>query len=442
MQRERARKAGKFVSQFDHIDNWNVLRHCSTSSHFVGYEKLEVETDICKFAEKDGKFQLVLTETPFYAESGGQVADRGEIIINDHKLDVVNVQREGDDIVHYCQGSNEINIVHSRVLAKVDKIYRYATMYNHTSTHLLHEALRRVLGDHVAQAGSLVSPDKLRFDFKHFKRLEKNEIIEIENIVNEQIRNDWPVDVSLTDFKSAQDAGAIALFGEKYGEEVRVITINNFSRELCGGTHVKHTGEIGSFMVLQETSIASGVHRIEALTGPRAVEFMQKSRDVLFDIEKILNTDLESLPQKVQNLTENIREREKQLQKLQAQQLKYKIEDIINSSEKIGDVALTIQKFENMDVELLKEAADRFREKAKSGIIILINQIEEKLNFVCAVTDDLISKGYHAGNLVKELAKLTSGGGGGRAHMATAGGKNPQKLEKALDNFRNFLYNK
>jgi alanyl-tRNA synthetase len=442
LQRERARKAGKFVSQFDHIDNWKVLRHCPTSSHFVGYDKLEIETEICKFAEKDGKFQLVLTETPFYAESGGQVADKGEIIINDFMLDVINVQKEGNDIIHFCQGSKEVNIIHSKVIARVDKNHRYPTMYNHTSTHLLHEALRRVLGEHVEQAGSLVSPEKLRFDFKHFKKIDKKELTEIENIVNAQIRNDWGLEITYTDFKTAQDTGAIALFGEKYGEEVRMISIDNFSKELCGGTHVKHTGEIGSFIILQEMSIASGTHRIEAITGPKAIEFVQKSRDVLFDVEKLLNTNLENLPQKIQILMENFRDREKQLQKLQAQQLKYKIEDIINNSEMVGNVALSIQKFENIDVELLKEAADKYREKAKSGIILLVNQSDDKLNFVCAITDDLIQKGYHAGNLVKEVARLTSGGGGGRSHMATAGGKNSNKLEEALIKFKSIIQSK
>jgi alanyl-tRNA synthetase len=355
---------------------------------------------------------------------------------------VINVQKEGKDIIHYCQGSEEVNIIHSKVIAKVDQNFRYPTMYNHTSTHLLHEALRRVLGEHVEQAGSLVSPEKLRFDFKHFRRLEKEELTEIENIVNAQIRNDWAVDVTFTDFKTAQNSGAIALFGEKYGEEVRVISVDKFSKELCGGTHVKRTGEIGAFIILQETSIASGTQRIEAITGPKAIDFIQKSRDVLFDVEKLLNTTIEELPQKIRILTENFRDREKQLQKLQAQQLKYKIEDIITNSEMVGNVSLTIQKFKNIDIELLKEAADKFREKSENGIILLINQIDDKLNFVCAITDDLIPKGFHAGTLVKEVAKVTSGGGGGRPHMATAGGKNPEKLDEALIKLKSIIKSK
>ncbi|MEJ2050215.1 MAG: alanine--tRNA ligase, partial [Calditrichota bacterium] len=221
-QRERARQSGKFAAQFDHIDNWNVLEHCPAASNFVGYDKFEVKTKICKFARKNGNYHIVLKETPFYPEGGGQVADQGELVLGDSRLAVVDVRREGNDIVHICEGPGNLKIVHPEVLAQINRNLRLPTMYNHTCTHLLHQALRQVLGKHVQQAGSLVTPDRLRFDVTHFKKIEPNELREIERIVNEQIRRDTPLDIFYTSFDKARELGAMALFGEKYGEQVRV----------------------------------------------------------------------------------------------------------------------------------------------------------------------------------------------------------------------------
>lgn len=200
IQRERARQSGKFSTQFDHVDQWNIVKHCPVNSHFVGYDNLAIETDICKFAIKKDKYQIVLTETPFYAESGGQVADLGKLILDNGELVVVDVQKQGNEIIHICEAPETIDIVHSKVFAQVNYSHRFPTMYNHTATHLLHEALRRVLGKHVEQAGSLVSPDRLRFDFTHYKKIEMEELLQIENIVNEQIRRNSPLDIFFTDF--------------------------------------------------------------------------------------------------------------------------------------------------------------------------------------------------------------------------------------------------
>ncbi len=439
-QRERARSAGKFAAQFDHVDNWNVLQHCPSASHFVGYETLETETDICKFARKNGKYQVVLTETPFYAESGGQVADRGKLVSQDGELQVISVHKEGEEIIHVCETPQNFDIIHSRVTASVNPALRFPTMYNHTATHLLHAALRLVLGKHVQQAGSLVTPDRLRFDFTHFKKIEPRELAEIESIVNNQIRRDTPLEIYQTSYKKAQELGAMALFGEKYGEQVRVISIDDFSKELCGGTHVRRTGEIGSFVIVQESSIASGIRRVEALTGPAATSFLQQARDTLFEVGRILNSPVEGIASRVDSLTGQLREMEKNLQKMQGEQVLHQVDKAIENTELLGTVHLAIEKFENVDTDLLKQAADRFRQNVKNGVLLFINLSDGKINFVCAITDDLIREsGLKAGDLVREVAKITGGGGGGKAHLATAGGKHPEKLDEAIGYFRKHL---
>jgi alanyl-tRNA synthetase len=441
VQRERARKSGKFELQFDHVDNWNIIKHCASSSHFVGYEKLESETEICRFAHSNGKFHIVLTETPFYAESGGQVADKGKIITEEVELDVIDVQKQGEDIIHICEGPKDLTIVHSQALAKVNAELRKPTMYNHTATHLLHEALRRVIGKHVQQAGSQVSPIRLRFDFTHYKKIEREELEEIERLVNEQIQLNKALNIQYTTFDKAKKMGAVALFGEKYGEDVRVVSVEGFSRELCGGTHVDHTGQIGSFIIVQESSIASGVRRIEAITGPKAIEFVQKSRDLLSDISQMVNAQSEELPDKIRSLIKQVKESEKRLENVQIIQIVDKIDSIIQNAEKVGRHLIAFEKLHNVSIDVMKLLADRFRQKVKSGIILLIGEMDEKINFVCAVTDNLVKSGFHAGELIKASAKITGGGGGGRPHLATAGGKNSEKIDQAVALFRKNIEN-
>jgi alanyl-tRNA synthetase len=250
------------------------------------------------------------------------------------------------------------------------------------------------------------------------------------------------LDIFYTEFNKAKEMGAMALFGEKYSDQVRVVIVDDFSKELCGGTHVSHTGQIGSFIILQETSIASGVRRIEAITGPRAIEFAQKSRDILQEIGQNLNASLDELVIKVKNLNEQFRDTEKRLHKIVSEQAVQSIEHIMDTAEIIGSLRLAIKIFQEVDIELLKQAADRFRQKNKNGVLLLISQNENRINFVCAITDDLIQAGIKAGELVKILAQTTGGGGGGRPHLATAGGKNPTKLEEAITSLREFLLQK
>jgi alanyl-tRNA synthetase len=240
------------------------------------------------------------------------------------------------------------------------------------------------------------------------------------------------LEIFYTDFEKARELGAMALFGEKYGNQVRVVSVPGFSKELCGGTHVRRTGQIGSFIIIQESSIASGVRRIEAVTGPKSIELAQKNRNILNELNQSLNSTSEELPAKITMLKEEALESEKILQKLKAEQAISQIDNLIKDAESIGQVKLAIKKFSKTDTELLKKAADEFRQKSNSGILLMINQADSKLNFILVITDDLIGRGLHAGTLVKEIAKITQGGGGGRAHLATAGGKNPEKLEEAI----------
>jgi alanyl-tRNA synthetase len=440
LQRNRARNAGKFKHQIDHKINWKILKKCPTNSRFVGYDKLDVKTEICKYSIDREYLQIVLSETPFYAESGGQVADKGILLVGNNELQVIDVKKHAEEIVHICEGPSNITIVPSDIIARVNPQHRLPIMYNHTATHLLHASLRKVLGNHVQQAGSLVAPERLRFDFTHFKKISQEELSRIEQIVNEHIRQNIQLEISYSDLEEAQKRGAMALFGEKYEDEVRIVTIKGFSMELCGGTHVQRTGEIGSFFITQESSIASGIRRIEAITGPEFIKYSQNNRQILNQLSQQLNLPIPEIPQRINYLNNQIKELEKELQKLQTNTITERIDDIIEHAEKIGSIKLAIQSFKDWDMNLLKNVADLFREKAKCGIILLINQSADKLNFVCAVTDDLIkTHNIKAGELVGEVSKITGGGGGGRAHLATAGGKNHSKLPEAIDKLKNII---
>ena len=444
-QRDRARKAGKFTMNLEDDIDWTVLTP-SDETVFNGYENLEVDTEIHKYAKVGDRYYVVLTKTPFYAESGGQVGDKGWIRGDGFELKVVDTQKIAGENVCICEADGELNIQSPKVRAIVDLSHRKPTTYNHTATHLLHAALRKVLGDHVHQAGSLVAPDYLRFDFTHFKKVTPEELQQIENIVNAQIQENYPVTYEYQDFESAKAKGAMALFGEKYGDVVRVVTIANngsepVSIELCGGCHVRHTGEIGPFVIVQESSVASGIRRIEALTGPKAVEYIQQQREVVRQLEQALNAKTTELPERIRQLQEQTKELEKQLQALQSGQVLQQIDEMIASAEKIGDIKLIIKEFENQDVELLKQLGDEIRKKSHSTVGFFVNKTNDgKFNIVCAVTDDLISgKKVSAGNLVREAAKIAGGGGGGRPHLATAGARDVSKLPEVYEYLRKAL---
>jgi len=439
-QRERARKAGKFAMATASSDDWEVLTPAKETK-FVGYENTALVTNIHKIARRNGNYYVVLTETPFYAEAGGQVGDRGKIIGDGFELEVVDTQKEGDSNVCICVSEKPLEVKDPEVHAVIDTNLRTPTTYNHTATHLLQAALRKVLGDHVRQAGSLVASDYLRFDFTHFKKVEREQLEGIERIVNENIQSDLAVEYYYTDFETAKKKGAMALFGEKYGDIVRVVSVAPVSLELCGGCHVKHTGQIGPFVITQESNIASGVRRIEALTGPKAVEYIQHSRSIVKDIDQLLNSPAEGLTRRIKDMMEHLRNVERELQQLKTQHVLDHADEYLAQAEKVGEISLVIQEFNNLEIDLLKQLGDTLRQKSKHSVSFLVNHSEDgRVNFICAVTDDLIEKKkLKAGDLVKQAAQIAGGGGGGRPHLATAGAKSADQLPEIYEFLRKEL---
>jgi alanyl-tRNA synthetase len=445
-QKERARKSAKFKKNAVKNNTWIKVME-DKSSNFVGYNEDAIETHIVKYSIHADKLYLVLKDTPFYAESGGQVGDQGTINMEGLELAVMDTQKEGDDIVHICdlpEGFSKwmplAEVRSDRVIVEINIAQRRDTEKNHTSTHLLHKTLRKVLGDHVQQSGSLVTPQRLRFDFTHFEKINQEQLQEIEQIVNSKIQEDIELVIRHESFNEAKKRGAMALFGEKYGEIVRTIQIPGFSFELCGGTHVRRTGQIGSFIIIYEGSIAAGMRRIEALTGSAAVHYLQKSRSIVAKLADLLNSRDEELVNRISGLLSEKKEMEKKIESAASQSILMSIDDILKSAESINGINVITCKLSDLNINQLKEMGDRIREKSKNTVALLGTEIDDKLNFVCIVSDDLIkNKNLHAGNVIKEVAKVTGGGGGGKSHMATAGGKDIKKFDQAMDKIKELI---
>ncbi len=438
-QRQRARAASKFVMSDTDNSGWVVLNEGS-DSEFVGYEELAVKTRIMRYRKTENDIRVILRKTPFYAESGGQVGDKGTMRGEGFELKVTDTQKDGSHIVHLCALIPNFEPKSDRVTAEVIKSARRNTQKNHTATHLLQAALRGVLGTHVTQAGSLVEPDRLRFDFTHFEKVSAQQLQEIEAIVNRKIQENIPLEIALKKFDVAKKQGAMALFGEKYGDVVRTIKIGDFSYELCGGTHVKATGEIGAFIILSESGIASGVRRIEALTGEKAVQFIQQSKAILQALTAMLNASEEEVTTKGELLLSEKRQLEKDLTQTKAELLKAGIDGLLQQSEKINDMRILVQEISGVDMEQLKSLGDAIREKAPDTVALLLTESGGKLMLTCVVGETLLKKKkLHAGNIVREVAKQIGGGGGGRPHLATAGGKDVAKKEKAIRLFKDLI---
>jgi alanyl-tRNA synthetase len=436
-QRERARAAAKFSSQTVSTDEW-VIMNAGDDSEFVGYDYTETESKISRYYQDGETVNLRLVKTPFYAESGGQIGDKGIIEGDGFKLIVTDTQKENDAIIHICTFDGDFNPQSDKVMARVNNSERRRTIKNHTATHLLQAALQKVLGDHVHQSGSLVEPDRLRFDFTHFEKVTNAELTEIERIVNEEIQKDTHIEISLKNIDEAKAAGAVALFGEKYGDIVRTVKVGDYSLELCGGTHVKGTGEIGAFIITTEEGIAAGVRRIEAITGPKAVEYFQNARKRVGEISQLTNSPENSIAKKVKSLIEDKKALEKELAQTKAAQLSGNLDGIINSAKPINGTQVILHKLENVDMKALKDLGDKIREKVKNTVGLIASVNAGKLAFVAFVSDDLLKK-YKAGDLVREVAKTAGGGGGGKPHMATAGGKDVTKLDAAVSKFEEMI---
>ena len=449
-QRERARRAGRFAAGGVEASAWVPVTPMRRQ-RFVGYEQLRVETAVHKWALKDGRYHVVLRDTPFYAESGGQVGDRGAIEAGGLLLTVEDTRREGDLSVCLCRPAAESGggtdaareqLAQAAVTASVDRARRAPTTANHTATHLLHAALRQILGDHVHQSGSLVAPDHLRFDFTHWQRVEPGQLGELERIVNGVVQADHAVEYFTAEFDAARRLGATALFGEKYGATVRVVRVGAeaapVSLELCGGCHVGRTGQIGPFVITSEGSIASGVRRIEALTGAAAVGYVQTQRATLQRVGALLGGSAAELERRTGELVRHARHLEKRVKTLEAEQSAQQAAALAAQAEEIGGARLILRTFEEESPAALKALAERLRGAGPRTVAFLVSTRGGGLAIACAVSDDLAAgaRRLSAADLVKEAAAKAGGGGGGRPTFATAGAKRAANLDAVLQAVR------
>ncbi|HNZ09195.1 MAG TPA: alanine--tRNA ligase [Bacillota bacterium] len=377
--------------------------------------------------------ELVFDSTPFYAEGGGQTFDTG-VVLDDGRIAarVVNVKKPlGDTFFHEVEPLERMEVGKEYVL-KVDDARRDAVKRNHSATHLLHAALRSVLGDHVQQSGSYVTDERLRFDYSHFQPLKKEEVDKVETMVNRWIMADLEVGTKVCGIEQARESGAIALFDEKYGNDVRVVSMGKASKELCGGTHVGRTGEIGPFKIVMDGGIASGVRRIECLTGENTLKYMSAGLEMLDKVAEALKSDREGVLLRIEKMQAAIKESDRALAKVKQEQAFSNIDSLIESSETIDGSKLLVARFDGMDATDLRNLTDRIKSKLGSGVVLLGSVTGDKPVFIATVTPDLVDKGLKAGDLAREMAKVAGGGGGGKADMAQAGGKDPEKVDPAL----------
>jgi len=428
-QKTRAREAGKFqLAESD--TEWIIYRE-PQATEFVGYQQLQSQVKIQKYSVDDAdKVQIVLDKTPFYAESGGQIGDSGILKNSEALIQIDDVQKEAGLFIHLGKIiSGEIN--QQPFQAEVDGKRRQNIGRNHTVTHLLHKALGQVLGEHVEQKGSLVHPDYLRFDFTHFKAVTASELSLVEKIVNAEIRACHPVQVEIKSLESARKSGAKALFGEKYDEEVRVISLGDFSLELCGGTHIQSTGEIGFFKIVSESSIAAGIRRIEAVTAAKAESFVYSLQDEIEQFVEILHTPRSSAVERVQKLLAENKQLQQKVEQLQAKSAGAELDTILQSSREVAGVKLIAAEVKISDGKALRAMADQLRDKMDSGIGVLVANAGGKVSVVTIVSKDLTSR-FKAGKIVNQVAAIVGGRGGGRPDMAMAGGKDVDKIAAAV----------
>lgn len=448
-QRERARNARQKVDSMQIQDG--VLSDVETESIFVGYDQLKVKTSV-EVLVKGKEFTdnatagdevfVFLKETPFYAESGGQIADNGWIYTDNASGYVEDVQQSpnGQNVHKVRVKEGEIR-TGEEVQAAVESAFRSGIVKNHTATHLLHQALKDVLGDHVNQAGSLVAPDRLRFDFSHFNSVSEEEMAAIEQKVNEKIWASIPVVIDRKKLEEAKEMGAMALFGEKYGDVVRVVQISDYSIELCGGCHVHNTDEIGLFKIISETGIGAGTRRIEAVSSKQAYWYVNEKLGILQKTAKLLKTTDDGVIERVEGMYDEIKTMQKENESLNAKLSNQEASSIVEKSETINGVPVLAQQVNAKDMNQLRNMLDELKQKFDSAVILLASENNQKVQLAAGVTKDLTDKGLHAGNLIKQAAEICGGGGGGRPDMAQAGGKMPEKINEALQIANQYVTN-
>jgi alanyl-tRNA synthetase len=440
-QRRRARESSGFGTDY------NSMLRVDGPTRFFGYEEMEHQGTVTALFRNGESVQsvqsgeeavVVLDETPFYGESGGQVGDHGELKASLGLFNVTDTQKYGQAIGHLgklLQGQLKVG---EAVTAHVDQARRNRIRANHSATHLLHAALRQVLGDHVAQKGSLVNDQYLRFDFSHPQALTAGQIRAVEQIVNEQVRRNLPITTRIMDLEAARNTGAMALFGEKYDAEVRVLTMGDFSTELCGGTHASRTGDIGLFRIISESGTAAGVRRIEAMTGEGALANLFQQNDVIHDLAQLVKGDSKNLTDKVKALLERTRLLEKELQQLKSQQAAQESASLTDNVKIINGVKVLVSKLDNIEPKMLRTMVDDLKNQLGSAVIVLATVADDKVSLIAGVTKDLTDR-IKAGELISHLAGLVGGKGGGRPDMAQAGGTDVSALPAALAGVEAFL---
>jgi len=438
-QRTRSRS----VATFSGIgDAYKKLSAQGIKTEFTGYDKKTCDSKVLLLVENEkevsdasagNNIEIVTEATPFYGEAGGQAGDTGAITGKDLEIKVSNTIKDPTGLVIHKGKIVSGKIKKGEtVTLSVDDDKRKSTECSHTATHILHAVLREVLGDHVKQAGSLVAPGRLRFDFSHFSMIDTQTLDKIECLVNERIRENISAHTEEMDAEEAFKTGATALFEEKYGDRVRVVSLADFSKELCGGTHTERTGNIGLFKILGESSVASGVRRIEALTGGAAVEYVQQTSKIVRDTAQMVKEKPEVVPRRIEKILTDQKTLEKEIEKLKAQIAAKSTDDAKEEIKTINGIKVIVKKVAVDSTAALRDLADKFKDKIKSGIVVLGSTAGSKVLLIVVVSKDLVDR-YYAGNIVKQVAAVVGGGGGGRPDMAQAGGTKPEKLDAALD---------
>jgi alanyl-tRNA synthetase len=437
-QREKSRS----VATFDTIsDAYKHLSAKGVKPEFVGYNSLSAESKVLVLVG-DGReiseateaqaVEVVVETTPFYAEAGGQVGDTGKISGPQFEMTVTDTVKDPTGLIIHkgtvVQGTLKKG---DHVGLRVDESKRRATALNHTATHILHAVLRQVLGDHVKQAGSLVAPDRLRFDFTHFSPVDALTLNQIESLVNQRIRENIPTHTEEMDAEDAFETGATALFEEKYGDRVRVVSLTDFSKELCGGTHTERTGNVGLFKIVDESSVASGVRRIEALTGEGAIAYIQKTQQILQDTAHLIKDKPAAVTGRVSRMLSDLKALEKEVDHLKTAMVTRSAGIEAEAVKSINGIKVLVKKVSVDKPAALRDLADQFKDTLGSGIVVLGSAGGRKALLIVGVTKDLADR-YHAGNIIKQIAAVVGGTGGGRADMAQAGGTKPGKLDDAL----------
>jgi len=428
-----------------------ILKSCVSlnlkfaSTEFVGHERMSVEAEVLEIlmdgnmiseAQEGDIIDIFLDRTPFYGESGGQVGDTGimeGLNGNPLRVEITDTIKTLDGLyIHRGKVISGKIMPGNKVMARVNEARRKEIMRHHSATHLLQAALREILGKHVSQAGSLVSHDYFRFDFSHYQALSADEITRIERMVNSMIQENQPIIITEMNYDDALKKGALAFFGDKYSQTVRVVEMGAYSRELCGGTHAASTGEIGCFKIISENAIAAGIRRIEAVAGMSAIEYFLKSVQILKNLSQDLKVNFEEIPSSIERLKAHLKESEKEMDALRKEISILRAYDILSSAREVGEAKFILAEVPGATQQIMREMGDRLKEKIKSGVIILASEVDGKASLLAMVTPDLIEKGLNAGKIISQISPLVDGKGGGRADMAQAGGKNPARLKDAL----------